>query len=160
MGTSENQHSNVLNRYVESNQHQWSRDRCRTHLCTLQTRAEKELVISYAIISRSLAWAAWTCSHIQLQVYLVTEFTSHKPMVGYKWKVGADHVRSVMEVVWHIVWSLSESYICLWVLQNLKIRCAISILRCTSGIFRSLYNNLKFSICVQHILQHAMKVAQ
>ena len=55
MGTSENQRtSNVLDHYVESNQHQWSRDRCRTHLCTLQTRAEKELVISYAIISRSL----------------------------------------------------------------------------------------------------------
>jgi len=58
------------------NQHQWSRDRCHTHLCTLQTRANKELVISYAIISRSLLWAACTCRHIQLQVYLVTEFTS------------------------------------------------------------------------------------
>ena len=77
MGTSENQHtSNVVNRYVESDQHQWSRDRCRTHLCTVQTRADKELVMSCASVARSLVWAAWTCSHIQLQVYLVTEFTS------------------------------------------------------------------------------------
>jgi len=55
MGTSENQHtSNVLDHYVESDQHQWSHDQCRTHLCTLQTRADKELVISYAIIAHSL----------------------------------------------------------------------------------------------------------
>ena len=55
MGTSENQHtSNVVNRYVESDQHQWSRDRCRTHLCTVQTRADKELVMSCASVARSL----------------------------------------------------------------------------------------------------------
>ena len=79
MGTSENQHTcNVVDRYVESDQHQWSRDQCRTHLCTVQMRAGKELVMSYAITARSLAWvwAACTRSHIQLQVYLVTEFTS------------------------------------------------------------------------------------
>ena len=55
MGTSENQHtSNVVDHYVESDEHQWSHDQCRTHLCTLQTRADKELVISYAIIAHSL----------------------------------------------------------------------------------------------------------
>ena len=55
MGTSENQHtSNVLDHYVESDQHQWSHDQCHTHLCILQTRADKELVISYAIIAHSL----------------------------------------------------------------------------------------------------------
>ena len=58
-------------------------------------------------------------------------------------KLASDHVQSFMEVVWHIVWSLSESYICLWVLQNLKIRCAISILRCTSGISKSLHTCLE-----------------
>ena len=43
MGTSENQRtSNVLDHYVESDQHQWSPDQlCCTHLCTLQTRADK-----------------------------------------------------------------------------------------------------------------------
>jgi len=58
---------------VESDQHQWSR--C-MHLFTVQTRTDKELVMSYAIIAHSLVWAACTCSHIQLQEYLVTEFTS------------------------------------------------------------------------------------
>jgi len=33
-------------------------------------------------------------------------------MVGYKWKLVSDHVHSFLEVVWHIVWSLSESYTC------------------------------------------------
>jgi len=42
MGTFENQHtSNVVDRYVESDQHQWSRDPSCMHLCTLQTRADK-----------------------------------------------------------------------------------------------------------------------
>ena len=55
MGTSENQRtSNVVDHYVESDQHQWSHDQyqwshdqyqwshnqCRTHLCTLQTRRD------------------------------------------------------------------------------------------------------------------------
>ena len=47
MGTSENQHnSNVVD--VES------RDQCRTYLCAVQTRADKELVTSHAIIACSL----------------------------------------------------------------------------------------------------------
>jgi len=32
--------------------------------------------MSYAIIVHSLVRAACTCSHIQIQVYLFTEFTS------------------------------------------------------------------------------------
>ena len=75
-----------MDRCVASDQHQWSHDQCHTHLCAVQTRADKELVISYAIVAHSLFWAACTCSHIQLQVYIVAEFTSLKPMVCYKWK--------------------------------------------------------------------------
>jgi len=89
MCISENQHRPTSNRYVESDQHQWSRNRCRMHLCTLHMRADKELVISCAIISHSLVWAAWTCSHIQLQVYLLSQNSPVlKPVVGYKWKIG------------------------------------------------------------------------
>ena len=85
MGTSDNQHrptSNVVDCYVESDQHQWSHDQRHTHICALHTGADKELVISYAIIARSLVWAAWTCSHIQLQVYFVTEFTTPQSSGG------------------------------------------------------------------------------
>jgi len=92
MGTSENQHrptSNVVDHYVESYQHQWSRDRCRTHLCTLDTRADNELVISCAIISFGI--------------------------------LVSDHVRSILEVVWHIVRSLSKSYICLCKIATSKL---------------------------------------
>ena len=80
-----------------------------------------------------------SCMH--MQSHSITGVLSHRihHSTSQWWAINgkfvSDHVRSFMEVVWHSVWSLS---VCLWVLQNLK-RCAISILRCTSGIFRSLY---------------------
>ena len=46
--------SNMVDSYVESDQHQWSHDRCRMHLFTVQMRTDKELVMNYAIIAHSL----------------------------------------------------------------------------------------------------------